>query len=471
MKRRVLLIAVLFGFLSGSTMPLTNVADAQTKVIHVPSSCVLPKATNTIHGILPGIQINYTIAMPSNWNGTLLLYSYMYISPTDPLPNPAPVASDVPTTNALLQQGYALAGSSYGTGWAVQEAFQDQIALLDLFKTKCGPTVHTIAWGQSLGGMITAGLVQLYPTRFAGALPMCGVLAGSIGTWNQALDEAFAFNVLLAGNKLPVVHIPIMNAQNTIKQATAILTSAQNTAQGKARTALIAALTDIPGWFDSASREPSIQDFATQEHNQFLWESQADFQFAFGARVEVEFRAGGNPSWNTGVDYSAQLAHSADQNEVAALYKQAGLDLNQDLDALAKAPRIKADPVAMNYLSKYFTFNGNLSIPVLTMHTTGDGLAVDQDEQTYASIVNSKGKSALLRQVFVHRADHCSFTPAEMLTGLQTLMNCLKTGTWGNSTDPLLMAQKANALGSALNPHLPGFFNFTPTTFLRPFTG
>lgn len=370
MKNDIILLFALFALLSGLTVPLAKVVYAQTNSVHFASSCIRPNVTNTLHGTLAGTKVNYTIAVPSNWNGTLLLYSDTYISPADSPPNPAPIASDNSTTNALLQQGYALAGSAYGTGWAVQEAFQDQIAVLDLFKNKCGPATRTIAWGQSLGGMITAGLAQLYPTRFAGVLPMCAMLAGSIGNWNLALDEAFVFNILLAGNKLPIVHIPLLNAQGTINQATSMLTAAQNTDQGKARIALMTALADIPGWSDSGSPEPSNQDFAAQEHNQFLWASQADIQIAFGARAELELRAGGNPSWNTGVDYSAQLAHSANQNEVVALYKQAGLDLNQDLDSLAKAPRIKADPAAVKYLSKYFTFNGNLSIPVLTMHTT-----------------------------------------------------------------------------------------------------
>jgi len=464
MKRHLLFILVLLLFLSGSTTTFTKVTYAA-----VPSGCINPKATNTLHGTLTGTQINYTIAMPSNWNGTLLLYSYIYTSPTDPSPNPAPIASDSTTQGALLQQGYALAGSSYGSGWAVQQAFQDQIALLDLFKNKCGSAARTIAWGQSLGGMITAGLIQLYPTRFAAALPMCGTLAGSIGTWNQALDQTFAFNILLAGNKLSIVHIPVFSAEKLINQATSILTSAQNSAQGKARIALIAALGDVPGWYSSASPEPSSQDFAKQEYNQFLWENQLGLKLALGARVEIEFRAGGNPSWNTGIDYSKQLVSSINHNEAVALYKQAGLNLNQDLDALAKAPRIKADPGAVNYLSKYFTFNGNLSIPVLTMHTTGDGLAVNQDEQAYASMASLKGKSGLLRQVFVHRADHCAFTPAEILAGIQTLMNRLKTGTWGNSTDPALMIKEANALGRTFNTQPPAFFNFKPTSFLRPF--
>src|ERR1051326_8487090 len=110
---------------------------------------------------------------------------------------------------ALLNQGYALAGSAYSeTGWALQQAFQDQIALLDFFDATCGQPLRTIAWGHSLGGIITAGLVQLNPGRFNGALPMCGVLAGGVGTWNQALDGAFAFDVLLAGSALPIVNLP-----------------------------------------------------------------------------------------------------------------------------------------------------------------------------------------------------------------------------------------------------------------------
>jgi hypothetical protein len=164
-----------------------------------------------------------------------------------------------------------------------------------------------------------------------------------------------------------------------------------------------------------------------------------------------------------------QLEHSADSTEVAALYKQAGLSLDQDLNALNAAPRISADPGAESYLSQYITFDGNLNIPVLTMHTTGDGLVVNQDEQAYASVVRSAGDNSLLRQVFVHRAGHCTFTPAETVTAFQTLINRLDSNSWTNSTDPALMNQEATALGPTLNPVPPAFINFQPTVFLRPF--
>src|SRR5215218_8112386 len=132
-------------------------------------------------------QAAYRIQVPEPWNGTLVLYSHGYVVPGQP--NPPYEASDPLTGAALLAQGYALAGSSYsGTGWVVEQALQDQIALLDLFAAQVGAPQRTIAWGDSLGGMITAGLVQRYPGRFAGALPMCGVLMGGVAVWNGGLD-------------------------------------------------------------------------------------------------------------------------------------------------------------------------------------------------------------------------------------------------------------------------------------------
>ena len=467
MKRRLLILFALFALLCGLLVTTAGVARAATRSATISSSCITSGATTTLQGQIGGAY--YTIQVPANWNGTLVLYSHGYVFANKPLLNPAPDAGDTQTAAVLLQQGYALAGSSYSqNGWALQQAFHDQVALLSFFKATCGKPTRTIAWGHSLGGIITAGLVQLHPNLFDGALPMCGVVAGGVGTWNEALDSAFAFDVLLAGNTLPIVHLPL-DPTNIFNQAEGILQSAQNSAQGRARTALLAALTDIPGWFDPSTPEPAKNDYATQEQNQYLWEYFVDFGFAFGARAELEFRAGGNPSWNTGVDYRKQLELSADSREVAALYKQAGLSLNSDLNTLNAAPRIAADAGAVTYLNRYISFNGDLNMPVLTMHTTGDGLVVNQDEQAYASVVRSEGDSSLLRQVFVHRAGHCAFTPAETLTAFSTLIHRLDTGRWDNTTDPALMNQEAAALGTSLNPAPPAFLSFTPTPFLRPF--
>ena len=406
----------------------------------------------------------YLIEVPSPWNGTLLLYSHGYIAPGSS--NPARDVGDPFTRAFLLANGFALAGSSYAhTGWAIQEAIPDQIAVLDAFEALHGKPKRTIAWGHSLGGMITAGLVQKHHERFDGALPMCGVLSGGIGTWNQALDSAFAFKTLLAqGSPLQVVNIT--NPQANFALSETLLAAAQGSPQGQARLALASALGDTPGWFNPALPEPAEDDFALQEANQFLWASQVDFLFIFAFRAELEFRADGNPSWNTGVDYRKQLERSVDREEVRALYKEAGLSLEADLDALNDAARITANPPSVEYLEQNIIFNGDLDIPVLTMHTTGDGLVANQNESAYKDVVREAEDGGLLRRTFVHRAGHCSFTPAEMITALEKLIERLDTGKWPD-LDANTLNKDAAVLGP-LNIAPPSFLQFRPAPFLRP---
>jgi len=417
----------------------------------------------------------YLLQVPSKWNGTLLLYSHGYVPPG--FSNPAVDVGDPITGAYLLDNGYALGGSSYAsTGWAVQQALPDQIEVLDTFKKLVGTPNRTIVWGHSLGGIITAGLVQRHPDRFDAALPMCGVVAGSVGTWNQALDSAFAFDVLLAaGSGLKVVNItdPVRN----VDIAESILNQAQKNAQGRARIALSAALADTPGWFDPLSPEPSPTDYFAQEANQYLWLSEIDFPFAFDFRADLERRAGGNGSWNNGVDYEKQLEQSVDYAEVKALYLKAGLDLEADIQKLNEAARIRAKASALTYLEHNIIFDGQIDIPVLTLHTKGDGLVVVEEETAYKEVVDQEHNRQFLREVFVHRAGHCEFTPAETVVALESLVSRLDTGKWPGLGAGMLN-EAAKNLGSKFNVlpvdgkevHVPpAYFKFQPPAFLRPF--
>jgi pimeloyl-ACP methyl ester carboxylesterase len=417
----------------------------------------------------------YLMQVPSNWNGTLVLYSHGYVVPG--FPNPADDVGDPITGAYLLANGYALAGSSYATtGWAIQQALPDQIKVLDTFKTRVGTPTRTIAWGHSLGGMVTAGLVQRYPTRFDAALPMCGVVAGGVGTWNQALDSAFAFDALLGANSgLQVVNITDPN--KNIDIAEGLLADAQKNAKGKARIAMTAALDDTPGWYDPLSPEPSPTDYVTQEANQYLWLANIDFPFAFDFRAELEDRAGGNPSWNNGVDYEKQLKNSVDYPEVQALYQKAGLRLDDDIQALNNSARIKAKQSSVAYLEHNIIFDGQIHIPVLTLHTQGDGLVVVEDESAYKDVVDEEHDGELLRQLFVHRAGHCEFTPAETVVAFQALISRLDAGKWPGLGSAVLN-KAAKGLGSTFNVLLvngkevhvpPAYFKFQPAVFLRPF--
>jgi len=432
----------------------------------------------------------WKIEVPHGWNGTLLLYSHGYVPPTSPTGQPAtnPPADDFQdrqTADYLLAHGYALAGSSYpNVGWAVKEAVPDQVALLGEFRHDFGRPSRTIAWGHSMGGMITADLVQTFPHLFDGALPMCGILGGGVGLWNQNLDLETAFKTLMQEDPNPAVSGPasalqlanVQDANANTGAAEAALAGAQATPEGRARLSLASALFNLPTWFDPGAPEPGPNDYAAQEQNQFQ-ALQVQVAFVFGFRAELEHRAGGNPTWNTGVDYRRLFRRSSDRAEAQALYAAAGLDLRADLRAINQAPRVTADRGALRYLVQNVVFNGQIHVPVLTMHTTSDWLVPVPHEQSYGQAVRNAGNAQLLRQLFVHRAGHCEFSDAEMLTALNALIARLDRHSWP-TLDPASLNAQANQFGPSFNtvangpvtlPAPPAFTAFTPPVFLRPF--
>jgi pimeloyl-ACP methyl ester carboxylesterase len=381
----------------------------------------------------------WRIEMPRRWNGRLLLFSHGYIPPDQPN-LPAAAAIDPVVGGRLLDRGYALAASSYAsTGWAVADALADQVAVLRRFRERFGAPQATVAWGDSMGGLITTGLLQRHPRQFAGGLAMCGVLGGAVSFWNTSLDLAVAFKTLMARNPDPAVArrasrlvlTGITDPRANVLSARSVLAAAQRTRDGRARIALAAALIDLP----TGSEQAQYHALRTQ------------LAFAFGYRAELERRAGGTPSWNAGVDYAAQLLRSADLDEVHALYRAAGLDLRADLAALAAAPRLSAQPRARGYLQRNLVPGSRLAVPLLTLHTTADWIVPFQNERAFAEAV---GRSALLHQLYVRRAGHCAFTDAEMLTALDVLFARIDRGRWPATT-------ALNAAARRLGPAYAGF--------------
>jgi hypothetical protein len=85
----------------------------------------------------------------------------------------------------------------------------------------------------------------------------------------------------------------------------------------------------------------------------------------------------------------------------------------------------------------------------------------------------------MLRQIFVHRAGHCAFTPAETITAVQVLLGRLGTGRWNpEALDPASLNDQAAALGPTYNifavgktvsPTAPAFVRYRPAPYPRPF--
>ena len=92
--------------------------------------------------------------------------------------------------------------------------------------------------------------------------------------------------------------------------------------------------------------------------------------------------------------------------------------------------RVTADPQARspNGLSQVPVVQGDINIPVLTLHNLGDLFVPVLNEVEYASRVAQNGKSDLLVQRAIRGVQHCDFTAAEFSTAFLDLVNWVESG-------------------------------------------
>lgn len=395
--------------------------------------------------------------VPAHWNGTVLLFSHGFGSLA-----PADAPSDAAKAE-LLAEGDALIGSSYdphGSLWALDSAERDQFATLDAFRTQVGEPSRVISVGQSMGGLINAQLARDGAGRIDGGLNLCGLVAGGVDLDNYQLDAEYTLATFFdPADADRLVGLGSADDANALAgRLTAAVTTAQQTAPGRARIALAAAYLNLTDWAPGESA-PSATDYAGQEEQQYEWIAQGVLYFLVPARLSVEQSAGGNTSWNKGVDYAALLHESAHAPQVAALYRAAGLDLHADLAALTLGAHIAANPAAVEDLERTSTAGQGLAVPLLDVHTTADQLVPVEQEAAFAQRVRTAGDSSLLRRAYVARQGHCNFTTAETVASLHALEQRLDTGRWGSATTSERLQRSATELdldGAAFVRYRPG---------------
>ncbi len=413
--------------------------------------------TRTTTGVLPD-GTAYRIDVPDPWNGTLLVG----------LDYAAGAGATSDSSQALLARGYAMAGTTrLVTGWEVTASIANQLTTIDIATRTYGRPTRTIVLGASLGAHTGAATIQARPERFDGAVLMCGGLAGAVALWNSKLDAVFTARTLLAPTdaSLPVVGVPADFATTARPAWLRILAAAQATPQGRARIALAAVLGQLPTWSDPRKPQPASSDLAGRQ--QGLYDSLAGGPLpvigqTMSSRNEIERRSGGNVSSNVGIDYRQQLARLADRDMVTELYRQAGLDLSADLDALQRAPRVAADAKAVAWAAPG-VWDGKLAVPVLTLNGIGDNISPVAGQAAYEATVRAAGKVDMLRQVYTNSAGHCGFTAAETVVAVETLVERLATGRWGEATNPYTL----NARAQSLNLGAARFVPYIPESFVR----
>ncbi|MBO4275913.1 alpha/beta hydrolase family protein, partial [Microbispora triticiradicis] len=388
----------------------------------------------------------YEFVVPARWNGTVVV-ALDFAGP----------GRNEPLTARLLADGVARGGTSRAiTGWNIRAAIDNQAEALARFEDAYGRASKAIASGTSMGGFVAAGVAQVHPGTFDAAVPMCGGLGGSVGQWNQKLDTVFVLERLVAPG-LPVIDIP-EDVESARKAWIDALAAAQRTPEGRARIALAAAIGQLPAWGrnpdGSAPPPPDSGNADALQQGAYLALAGGPLPYigqAMSSRRQIVAVVGGNPSWNTGVDYEKQLrlADPVLRRAVRDLYRAAGLDLAADLRNLAAAPRVVADQEAVRRFSRGIVLDGQLRIPVLTLSGTGDQISTVAQQQAYGENVRRAGASSLLRQTYTETVGHCDFSPAEQEAALTTMFDRLRSGRWPATSAPAMNARAASAADPA----------------------
>jgi hypothetical protein len=203
-----------------------------------------------LSGALPS-GATWVADVPATWNGVLILYSHGYRPPLFFDRNDAQNAPHPRVAEVLVLRGYALAGSSYaGLGWVMDSAVDDQRATLTAVEAVIGVPRVRIAYGTSMGGIVTSRLVA--GGGFDGAITACGALAGACAMQDDQLHGDFAVAQLLLDEPAAAPLTGFAGVEEALASAK-ILTEGVarglGGAAGRARFALAAALYHLPGWY------------------------------------------------------------------------------------------------------------------------------------------------------------------------------------------------------------------------------
>lgn len=413
------------------------------EVIEVPGGARSKVKYREINDALPVRQTKYMIRVPENWNGTLL-NDLDYCK-----------KADSQMSVLLLEKGYALSGthrrSDRSKNYDPAHEAHDFISIFDVFEATFGKPKRIIQLGCSGGGTVTLSMVEKYSDRIDGGIAACA--ATSQWMANTHLDGLFVMQSLIAPD-LPIVSLGSLDDQqitvlgNKWKKA---IEAAQQTPVGRARIALAITIGQWPAWGGRGKapvEKPDPTDVEALQKSMYLSMAMLLPNTTTKGTTMLERAGRGQLRSNVGVDYAAffQNGNTHYKAAVESLYQAAGHSLAADLKAINAAPRIKADPAALKYWSAPGrTHLGEPKVPLLRIHTSGDGLVYPNLTQGYEELVRTKGHSQMFRSAYVDSWGHCTFSTAEWLTAIDTLMKRLDTGEWPK-TDPTSMNSRARSV-------------------------
>jgi len=327
-------------------------------------------------GVLGGAD--YLIEVPENWRGGLVVFAHGIQR------GPGPGAVTAPPIGIhAVDKGHAWIASGYRAREYQPHLFiEDLVALRELFLKEIGPPRWTIIYGQSMGGHIVVASLELRPGLYQGGLAECGLVDGI-----SIADYLFAYTAaaeLISG-------VPLLDAPDKETFAR-LLNERVVPALG-----MPGAYTARGRQFDSVVKYLMGADRAGNDLPLRLQGLQRRYLMNMIHRdpdVEKESTPGGRAASTVHIRYRIDPGLGLTEDELNARVRR----LRPSKEGRSPA----ANPV-------YAERTGKLTVPLITLHETGDAWVPLSLEQSYRRRTIAAGTDHLLVQR-VHRApSHCGF--------------------------------------------------------------
>ncbi len=327
-------------------------------------------------GVLGGAS--YLIEAPAKWEGGLVVFAHGIQRG----PGPGAVTAP-PMAGHILGSGHAWIASGYRAREYQPHLFvEDTNALRELFLKEIGRPRWTIIYGQSMGGHIVVASLELHPGLYQGGLAECGLVDG-IGIADY-LTAYTAAAELISG--VPLLDAPDREAfaqQIKDRVVPALGLPGEYTARGRQ--------------FDSVVKYLMGADQAGNDLPLRLQGLRRRYLLNLNYRPrDVE----NNPNPGSRAASTVHIRYRIDP----------GLGLAEDeLNARVRRIVPAKDARSPSANPVYAERTGRITVPLLTLHETGDAWVPLSLEQSYRRRTIAAGTDHLLVQRVMRAPSHCGF--------------------------------------------------------------
>lgn len=409
----------------------TTAAFVTPAVASAEPTCTTEAGTSTCTGTTSD-GAAYSFSVPANFNGVFFLWSHGLRSNVDlpaalggPVNKKADMGPAASVNSALLAIGYGIGGSAFPRqAWNLDEAVKTNSELIGIVKKQFPSVKKVVAWGGSLGGIISQATAEQYPNLVDAVGPLCAVAEGPIAIGSYLDDvlygmKAFFDPTIKGGNYAPGA-AGYMQALGDIQKVVDVLTSLQaNVANpvpstswpataspaGKQLAAagipsrsalllvgLVAGVPTQSAHFDASTGPGDPNDPTNSSYDLFalavspalaVLENIASFiGQAIMGRYDAELKAGGNAIDGTATDYSARLGDNRDTFSIA-LSGDTAIDGMLNVLKLSAPLRSKADAAALAKAQTFLKTTGKVTKPTIAMSTVIDPFVTAGNTQWY----------------------------------------------------------------------------------------